>query len=78
MFICMDAMIHFLLHAAALANSRWLDRRAVPENVSTSKASRSIKPRSTRRKRMVRYISPFSFLTNFHLYTDLEDARSSQ
>eukprot|EP00959_Pyramimonas_sp_CCMP1952_P123834 2588955-Pyramimonas_sp.AAC.1 len=34
------------------ASSRWLDRRAVPKEVSRSKASRSMKPRSAKRTLM--------------------------
>eukprot|EP00959_Pyramimonas_sp_CCMP1952_P289606 6057192-Pyramimonas_sp.AAC.1 len=67
-----EAMIHCFLHAAVLASSPWLRRRAVPGMVSTSKASRPMKPRSTRRKQMARSISPFSFFTNFQFYTCLE------
>eukprot|EP00959_Pyramimonas_sp_CCMP1952_P319728 6690063-Pyramimonas_sp.AAC.1 len=64
-----DAMAHCFLRAAALASNRRFDRRAVPENASASEASRSVKPRSTRRNLMARSISPISLLTNFRLYT---------
>eukprot|EP00959_Pyramimonas_sp_CCMP1952_P412099 8635456-Pyramimonas_sp.AAC.1 len=47
------------MRAAALASNRWLDRRAVPDNVSTSKDSRPMEPRSTGRNLMARFISPF-------------------
>eukprot|EP00959_Pyramimonas_sp_CCMP1952_P011655 244918-Pyramimonas_sp.AAC.1 len=57
-------MIHYFLHAAVLASSLWLDRRA--------KASRSMKPRSTRRNLMARSISPFPCFINFYVHTDLE------
>eukprot|EP00959_Pyramimonas_sp_CCMP1952_P097573 2039551-Pyramimonas_sp.AAC.1 len=60
-------MAHCFLRAAVLASSLWLDRRAVPEKVSTSKASRSMGPRSTERILMVRSISSFSFFANFHV-----------
>eukprot|EP00959_Pyramimonas_sp_CCMP1952_P204065 4267704-Pyramimonas_sp.AAC.1 len=56
-----EAVIHGFLHAAVLANSLWLGRRAVPEKVSTSQVSRSMKPRNTRRNLMARSTSPFSF-----------------
>eukprot|EP00959_Pyramimonas_sp_CCMP1952_P153966 3221090-Pyramimonas_sp.AAC.1 len=72
MLMSRGAIVHFFLHAAVLANSLWLDRRAVPENVSTSKASRSMRPRSTKRSLMARSISPFSFCTNLNLHTYLE------
>eukprot|EP00959_Pyramimonas_sp_CCMP1952_P051201 1070113-Pyramimonas_sp.AAC.1 len=72
MLMSREAMIHCCLHAAVLANSPWLDRRAVPETVSTSKASRSMEPRITMRNMMARSISPFSFFTNFHACTYLE------
>eukprot|EP00959_Pyramimonas_sp_CCMP1952_P379748 7954864-Pyramimonas_sp.AAC.1 len=72
MLMSREAMIHCFLHAAVLASSLWLDRRAVPEKVSTSKAPRSMKPRSAKRRLTGRSISPFSFFTHFHLYTDLE------
>eukprot|EP00959_Pyramimonas_sp_CCMP1952_P013083 276565-Pyramimonas_sp.AAC.1 len=66
------ALIHCVLHAAALASNLWLDRRAVPEKASTSKASRSMVPLSTRRNLMASPISPFPFFANFHLRTHLE------
>eukprot|EP00959_Pyramimonas_sp_CCMP1952_P318632 6667266-Pyramimonas_sp.AAC.2 len=65
-------MIHCFLHAAALASSLWIGRRAVPENTFTPKDSRFVKPRRTKRSLMVRAMSPFSFLTNFHVRTYLE------
>eukprot|EP00959_Pyramimonas_sp_CCMP1952_P306979 6425046-Pyramimonas_sp.AAC.1 len=66
------AMIICFLHAAALAISPRQDRRAVPEKVSTSKASRSTKPRRARRNLMARSVSPVSLFTNFHAYAYLE------
>eukprot|EP00959_Pyramimonas_sp_CCMP1952_P371423 7777700-Pyramimonas_sp.AAC.1 len=62
-----EAMTHCFLHAAALASSLWLDRRAVPEKVSASKAPRFMGPRSTESNTMARSISPFSFFANFHV-----------
>eukprot|EP00959_Pyramimonas_sp_CCMP1952_P160006 3346813-Pyramimonas_sp.AAC.1 len=64
-------MTHCFLHAAALASRLWLGRRAVPEQASTSKASRSMKPRSTSRNLMARSIPPISFFANFHVCTYL-------
>eukprot|EP00959_Pyramimonas_sp_CCMP1952_P419073 8778450-Pyramimonas_sp.AAC.1 len=72
MLMSMAAMIHCFLHAAVLASSHQLGRRAVPEKVSTSKASGPMKPRSTRRNLMARHTSPFPFFTNCHAYTYLE------
>eukprot|EP00959_Pyramimonas_sp_CCMP1952_P316521 6625083-Pyramimonas_sp.AAC.1 len=65
----MDAAIQCFFHAAAPASNLWLARRAVPEKASTSTASASMKPRETWRSRIVRPMSPSSFLTNFHVYT---------
>eukprot|EP00959_Pyramimonas_sp_CCMP1952_P056929 1188660-Pyramimonas_sp.AAC.1 len=67
-----DAMVQCFLHAAVLTSSPWLGRRAVPEKVSTSTASRSTKPRCTRRNLMARSISPSSFFTNLDLRANLE------
>eukprot|EP00959_Pyramimonas_sp_CCMP1952_P147371 3084081-Pyramimonas_sp.AAC.1 len=72
MLISREAMIHRLLRAAALATSLRLDRRAVPEKAPASKASRPMNPLSTKRSPTARSISPFSLLTNFHLYAYLE------
>eukprot|EP00959_Pyramimonas_sp_CCMP1952_P109292 2286084-Pyramimonas_sp.AAC.1 len=72
MLMSREAMIHCFLHAAVLTSNLWLDRLAVPENVSTSKASRSMRPRRIKRSRMVRVVSPFSFFTNFYLRAYLE------
>eukprot|EP00959_Pyramimonas_sp_CCMP1952_P245406 5129214-Pyramimonas_sp.AAC.1 len=72
MLMSREAMMNCFLHAAVQASNLWLDHLAVPENVSTPKASRSMEPRSTKRSQMVRSISPFSFFTHFHVYTYLE------
>eukprot|EP00959_Pyramimonas_sp_CCMP1952_P370487 7759350-Pyramimonas_sp.AAC.1 len=63
MLMSRETIIHCFLHAAVLARDLWLDLLAVPENVSTSKPSRSMKPRSTKRSRMARSIPPV-VLTN--------------
>ena len=73
-----DAMIKCLLRAASLASNRWLVRRAVPGNVSSENASRSIKPRRTNLIRMILFQLP-SIFTHFHLatYRDVITFRAS-
>eukprot|EP00959_Pyramimonas_sp_CCMP1952_P307701 6440246-Pyramimonas_sp.AAC.1 len=58
-------MIHCFLHAAVLASNLWLALLALPENASKSKASRSMRPRSTKRSRMVRSITALFVLHDF-------------
>eukprot|EP00959_Pyramimonas_sp_CCMP1952_P098096 2050339-Pyramimonas_sp.AAC.1 len=65
MLMSRGAMIHRFLHAAVLASNLWLDRRAAPENASTSKTSRSMGPQTTRRNLVARSMSPVWFFANF-------------